>query len=495
MKPNSWAVFLAVLGWCLLFGGAVRAEHRATHLGHPATRFADPLKTSSDLRKRFRDERLRLDIARILEQAGWTGNLEDLYYAALTAEVTEIELPVGTRMPYMSSRENGRPIALFDVVWAGKAPVGAYEFYFSSNGRKYRCVTPKPCSNFFVVDLGAELPVIEASLAAPAAATVCDPYVLTFTIRNTGPVVARGVKINAPLPDGLQTDDHYAEVALDAGDIPPGNAREIPVRVRAVSTGDYTVAASVRSAEGVTALAEARTGVTAPVLALECDVPRQVFIGMPAKVCLTVRNVGSAPEREVRLALPVPEGFRATEIGAGGTLRDGAVVWEWSELVAGASENLCLTLEAPRRPGVLNLEAELRGRCAPVVQSRCSTRIDGVPGILVEVVDAADPVEVGEEVTYLITVTNQGLATLTAVQVVAHLAGSQEFVSATGTTPGSASGGTITFETLPELKPLTDVSWRVVAKAQKADDARFGIELRSAEYQRPILEMESTQQY
>ena len=255
------------------------------------------------------------------------------------------------------------------------------------------------------------------------------------------------------------------------------------------------MAASAGSVDGVTASAEARTGVTAPVLALECDIPRQVFVGLPAKVCLTMRNVGSAPEREVRLTLPVPDGFRATEIGGGGTLREGAVVWEWSELAAGASENLCLTLETPRRPGVLNLEAELRGRCAPVVQSRCSTRIDGVPGILVEVVDAADPVEIGDEVTYLITVTNQGLATLTAVQVVAHLASSQEFVSATGSTSGSASGGTITFETLLELKPRTDVSWRVVAKAQRADDARFSIELRSAEYERPILEMESTQQY
>ena len=59
-------------------------------------------------------------------------------------------------MPFMSSREAGKAICLRNVTWAGKEPIHAYAFTFASNGRLYRCITPKPCSNFFVVDLGPE---------------------------------------------------------------------------------------------------------------------------------------------------------------------------------------------------------------------------------------------------------------------------------------------------------------------------------------------------
>ena len=62
--------------------------------------------------------------------------------------VTEIKMPVGTRMPFMSSRENGKPVTLRDVLWAGDEPISAYVFEFASKGRRYRCVTPRPCSNF-----------------------------------------------------------------------------------------------------------------------------------------------------------------------------------------------------------------------------------------------------------------------------------------------------------------------------------------------------------
>ena len=32
----------------------------------------------------------------------------------------EVSLPVGTRMPFMSSRKDGKPVALMDVLWDGR---------------------------------------------------------------------------------------------------------------------------------------------------------------------------------------------------------------------------------------------------------------------------------------------------------------------------------------------------------------------------------------
>ncbi len=101
----------------LLFLPAATAEqHRATRLGNPATRFAPPVKTAEELRSRFRDPKLKPDFAAVLEQWGWTGRLEDLFHAAETAEIVETAIPIGSTMPFMSSRDKGRPICLRNVL-------------------------------------------------------------------------------------------------------------------------------------------------------------------------------------------------------------------------------------------------------------------------------------------------------------------------------------------------------------------------------------------
>ena len=67
MKYRRVVVLGLVVSWVILFSARAEAQqHRATRLGHPATRFAPPLVTPEDLRARFRDEKLKPDIAEIL---------------------------------------------------------------------------------------------------------------------------------------------------------------------------------------------------------------------------------------------------------------------------------------------------------------------------------------------------------------------------------------------------------------------------------------------
>lgn len=185
MNPKP-ALFSFALIFLLGTVSAEAQQHRATRLGDPAHRFAPPLTQPDQLRTLLRDEKLRPDIASILNQWGWKGNLDDLIRAAGTAEITEIQVPPGTRMPFMSSREKGRPVALRDVLWAGKQPFGAYVFNFSSNGQRYRLVTPKPCSNFFVEDLGPDRPRISIHFEV---VDVEDPVIVgdqvTYNIKVT----------------------------------------------------------------------------------------------------------------------------------------------------------------------------------------------------------------------------------------------------------------------------------------------------------------------
>jgi uncharacterized repeat protein (TIGR01451 family) len=483
----------------LLTAAALHAQqHCATHLGNPATRFAAPLTRVEQLRELLTGEKFRADVVAILRQAGWSGAVEDLRRAASNAPVTELRLPPGTRMPFMSSRKSGKPVALRDVLWAGKEPVEAYAFEFVSRDRRWRCVTPRPCSNFYVEDLG---PLPRANLRLtqnlPAEASVCAPFEIELAVFNTGALPLTQVRVSNPLPAGLATEDGRERLELEAGSLPLGEGRRFRFKVRAAAAGSYTNTARAVAAEDVGDDAQAVTQVRAPMLAVDCGAPLETLAGRLVEVCLAVANTGDAPDTQVKLALPVPEGSTLESAADGGVLADGRVTWTLPELAPGDTEKRCAVFRQ-RTPGVLAFSATAQGACAPAVTAGCSTRIAGIPAILVEAVDLADPVQVGEEVTYAIRVTNQGSAPGTNIRLVCLLHDSQSFVSGEGETAltvEAASSRRLITEPLPVLEPKATATWRVVVRAEAAGDSRFQIELTSDQFVEPITEIESTTQY
>lgn len=384
---NNKTLVVLVFSLAVMCVASIEAEeHLATFLGNPSTRFAPPLLTPEDLRDRFRDPALQPDIASVLSQWGWNGNLEDLHRAAQTNEIVELEILVGTRMPFMSSRRGGKPVCLRNVVWAGKKPVSAYAFTFSSKGRRYRCVTPKPCSNFYLEDLGA------------------------------------------------------------------------------------------------------------PALSLACEAPASEVLGRLVRVCLTLQNRGDAAEPRAVITLPIPDGASYLSPSQGIIPAPGYLTWKIPNLAPNASNQILADFVLPR-VGSMTFTPSLQGDLSETIQSACSTRIDGIPAVLLEVVDLEDPVEVGKEVAYNIKVTNQGSAVLTNIRLVCALPGSQEFISGTGITTVSAQGSTITMEPVLSLASKDVASWDVIVKVLEAADARFKVELRSDQFEKPIPEDESTRQY
>ncbi len=199
--------FAALLAPALALGFvAVTTEaqqHKATRLGNPATRFSKPMKKPDELRVLLRSEKMRADVAAILNEVGWKGNPEDLDRAAATAEISEVQISPGTRLPFMASRKNRKPHALVDVLWAGRKPIDGYSFEFSSNCERYRAVAPKPCSNFWIEDLGKDTtdqkclpppppPVVSVSGAGEACVT--QPVEYTVTVKN--PPADNGVTLS-----------------------------------------------------------------------------------------------------------------------------------------------------------------------------------------------------------------------------------------------------------------------------------------------------------
>ncbi|HTI70736.1 MAG TPA: hypothetical protein VMF06_12270 [Candidatus Limnocylindria bacterium] len=494
MRSKTPFLLLLFVGWFGLFEVPALAEHRATRLGYPSTRFAKPLSTPEDLRDRFRDPKLRPDIAWVLRDWGWQGNLDDLYRAAESAPIADIKIPIGGRMPFMTTRRDGKPVVLKDVLWVGSEPVPAYAFNFVSNGRRYRCVTPKPCSNFYVEDLGPDKPTLKLVKSAPTDSNLCEPYEVVLRVTNPSPLPATDVKVVDALPPGTKTIDGQTSLSLDAGTLQPGTGVEFRFKIVPSAATIYTNIAQATCAEGITADASAVTSVHAPKLTLECNAPGQVIARRPAQLCLVVSNTGDAPEPEATISLPIPAGTTVTNPTEGGVVTDSAITWVIHNLAAGASQKLCASFTKPELVE-MSFAPTLQARCSPPVQSQCLTKVVGVPGVLMEVVDLQDPVQVGEQVTYDIKITNQGYIPITNTQITCILPESQEFISASGVTESHLEGRNLIMQTVPTFAPKAVLSWQVTIRAKKEDDARFNVELRADQYEQPIHENESTRQY
>jgi len=118
------------------------------------------------------------------------------------------------------------------------------------------------------------------------------------------------------------------------------------------------------------------------------------------------------------------------------------------------------------------------------------------PALLLEVVDVEDPIQIGQNMTYIITVTNQGSADDTNIVIKATLPPELDYVSAQGPTPGSVQGNVVSFAPLPHMAPRSKATYRVVTKASGTGDVRFVVEMTSSELSGPpVQESESSTIY
>lgn len=116
---------------------------------------------------------------------------------------------------------------------------------------------------------------------------------------------------------------------------------------------------------------------------------------------------------------------------------------------------------------------------------------------MLEVIDVDDPVEVGKDTTYIITVTNQGSDHSRNVRVTCALEAGMEYVSSSGPTTGTlgAEGKVVAFEPLPSLAPKAKASWKVGVRALSEGDVRFKVGMTDDRLERPVEETEATHFY
>ena len=347
-------------------------------------------------------------------------------------------------------------------------------------------------ANAYVRVLQAVLQVVKT---APARVLLCDPIPVTYMITNTGNGPGKEVTIVESLPEGLLTANGMRQLSFDVGDLEPGQSREFTANLRATRVGAFTSKPTATSSVGFKVESAAVTTVVCqPVLSVSKEGPGRQYIGRSVTYEITVANMGDGEAINTVVEDAVPSGVINITASEGGVVSGSKVTWQLGNIPPNQFKKVSTTYTV-QNAGDLSSSVTATAYCASKVSGNARTSVVGVPAILVEVVDVGDPIEIGNQGTYIITATNQGSAPGTNIRVVCELEDKMKCVSLSGATAGKVKGRVITFEPLASLAPRTKAIWQVVTRAEKPGDVLFKVSVTTDEFPRAIEETESTNLY
>jgi uncharacterized repeat protein (TIGR01451 family) len=325
-------------------------------------------------------------------------------------------------------------------------------------------------------------PELQIVKTGPDRAMICEDIPYTYRVTNTGTGIARDVRVEDALPEGLSAPQGGPKPSITVGNLDQGQSKDVTVRLRAARTGKFTSRAVARSAGAEAYSREVTTTVVEPALAVAVEGPESRYVGEAVDYRVTVRNTGDAPAEKTVVKLSAPGGTeRLTDRDIG-------------TIAPGEAKTFTVSTRAGREAGDLRLTAAASARCAREATNMASVAIRVVPALRLECVDTVDPVRIDGTTAYTIKVTNTGTGPDTNVSLGATVPPELQFVrqGTGGTTQVQANGAKLKFGTVPTLAAGASATWSIEVKAVKAGDARFGIEMISDSLTKPVDESEST---
>lgn len=402
-------------------------------------------------------------------------------------------LEISSSNPEGNTAGDGMTWALGDM-GPGETKVISLTGSASKVGTASDCITVS-YNNFLCATTKVVEPALALSKTATAEALACDEIIIRYLVENTGSGAASNVVIKDTLAEGLAMSNGSRSVNIPVGTLAAGESRAFEVRANASRTGEFSSGAMATADAGLEAEADAtNTVITQPELAVAVECSGTQFLGRNFTYNYSIENTGNGVANGATASASIPQGTSVVRVSDGGRVVGNNVVWDFGAMAAGAEGSFSMTVSASSI-GTYTSAVTANAECADSASDSCRTEVKGIPAILLEVVDITDPVEVGQQTTYVITVTNQGSANDNNIRIVATLPAEQSFVSASGATNGTANGKTVTFAPSGPLAPGAAISWRVTVRADAAADSRFAVEMTSANLKSPVNETEATNLY
>ena len=344
-------------------------------------------------------------------------------------------------------------------------------------------------------------PQLKVEISAPKTGIVEVPISYTIRLTNPGTGDLDDLQLLVDFDLGLEHEKvknpendrkkNFLVTSLDGG-LKAGAFRDVNLVLLPRRPGALRI--NVRATSGGLQAEMAHVvNVEQPKVSLRVEGPSKRYVGRPADWKIIVKNDGLAEQTGVvvRDRLPPELGFKLAT--RNGTHVAGEVTWQLGTLKPGEEVVLGLTTEALKASPAAEKVTQVTGDGNVRAEKVSRIELEGIPAIKMIMNHEGNLIEVGKNVVYRMTLTNNGSAPAKKIDVKATVPA--EFLKALradGPTKEAILGNIVTFGRVDVLQPGQTVTFRFECQALKDGDARFKVEYTSELNQEPIREEEAT---
>ena len=346
----------------------------------------------------------------------------------------------------------------------------------------------------------AETVVVQPKLAltksGPRTLVKGEQGTYTLRVSNPGSGEATNVVVTDVVPTGMSSAEGK-RIEWPVGTLTPGQSADKAIVLTADRPGKWINAAEAVADRNLKAMASTETVVVEPKLTITKTAPAKRFVNSTMQYALRVSNPGTTEATNVVVVDRLPQGALFVSCSDGGRYEQTAhsVTWQLGNLLPGGSKSVSIDVKCSQIATYVNVATatadrglEDKATAKTVVLGRIALHIDDY--------DTQDPVSIGEETTYVITIKNEGSATATKVELVNTIPEQMSYVSATGPTGAPViAGRKLAFNPIAKLDPGEEAEFRVTCKGAKAGEAVNDASFFCAEFRTPVRSQEGTRVY
>lgn len=322
--------------------------------------------------------------------------------------------------------------------------------------------------------------LLELKVLAAKNVGVNEPITYDVVLKNVSGKTLEDVRVDGEFDDELEfpgkTDKR---VTRTFDEIEAGDRREFQLTLSALKSGRHCCQFTVSTEGGVQARQTVCVEASPRIVSVRLVGPRSRFVGTRAEFTIRAANLSGRELRNVRLTLHSESALRAFEWSQGGE-RDGSEL-TWNLGTLKPQEGIQLQAEFDCLQ--VSEETELTARVEiPDEQDQTSATLIRIhprrPSLRIDLVDDRDPLAVGEETTFELTIQNVGLQPLEkceAVVIVPKEFEAGDLDASVGSQPAQPTvtrqGGTLRITSDRPIPVDARLTLRLKAKAVQEGDA------------------------
>ncbi len=348
----------------------------------------------------------------------------------------------------------------------------AFEFEYT--------VTP----NVAQMQVQVQQPALTVSLEGPEETLYGKAEQYRLTVRNPGTAAAKEVSVSIAAETFGRSD---AEI----GDLGPGEERNLDVELTFMQTGTIQLAIDgVSDKSSVRANSVRKINVRKADLTAEWIVPPEQYLNAESEYIVVIHNHGAIPCEQIKCIAQLPARSQLLQVPKGMALDGETLTWFIPRLEPHGEAQFVLPLRLAEE-GNNTFYVRTSGSAGGMAEGTATTRVESVVDLKIRAIAPDAPAPVGDPVEYVLVISNRGTKAATSVRAIMQFSEGIEPCESIGH-EGRILPGQVVFEPIGFIGPNKEIRLTVVAIAEASGTHRFRAEVRSDDYEAPLVQEAAT---